>query len=167
MEVRDATPADAGAIRDVHARSIRELGTVAYTPEQVEAWAAGCESADYEGSIAALEFIVAERDGDLVGFGSLAPKPPDGYEADVDAELTGLYVDPSVARREAGSVLCDELEERARKLGAETLGLSASRNAVSFYEARGYERVREFDHEFSSRESTGVTGVIVEMKRDL
>ncbi|TYL40228.1 N-acetyltransferase [Natronococcus pandeyae] len=167
MEVRDAVPADAEAIREVHVRSIRGLGTDAYTTEQVDAWAAGCESADYERAIRDLEFLVAERDGAVVGFGSLAPEPPGRYEADVDAEITGLYVDPSVARQGVGSAIYDELERRARRSGVETLGLSASRNAVPFYEARGYERVREFEHEFSGEESTGVTGTVVEMEREL
>lgn len=170
MEIRDAAPADAEAIWAVHVRSIRELGTDAYAPEQVEAWAAGCESADYEGSIRDLEFLVTERDGrdgDVVGFGSLAPEPPGRYEADVDAEITGLYVDPSVARQGVGSAICDELERRAHRSGVETLGPSASRNAVPFYEARGYERVREFKHEFSGEDSTGVTRTVVEMKREL
>lgn len=47
------------------------------------------------------------------------------------------------------------------------LSLSASLNAVPFYKAHGYERVREQSHEFSSHESTGVTGSIVEMKKRL
>lgn len=169
MQLRDATPADAEAIREVHASAIRELGTQAYSPEQVEAWARGCESADYTSAIEAdeLEYIVAERDGDVLGFGSLKLAPPADYDATVDAEVTGVYVDPSVAREGIGTRLYTELEDRARAHGSGTLGLKASRNAVPFYEAHGYERVREHTHEFSSQESTGVTGVVVEMKKPL
>lgn len=167
MNVRDAVAADAEAIRGVHARAIRELGTAAYTSEQVEAWAAGCESADYEGAIRDLEFLVAERDDRVVGFGSLTWDSPEEYEAAVDAELTAVYVEPSGTRQGVGSAIYDELERRARRREVGVLGLSASRNAVPFYEALGYERVREYDHEFSSHESTGVTGTIVEMTREL
>jgi hypothetical protein len=47
MEIRDATPGDVEAIRNVHRPAIRELGTEAYTEEQVDAWARGCDSANY------------------------------------------------------------------------------------------------------------------------
>lgn len=41
MNVRDAVPADAEAIRTVHRDAIVELGRETYDQEQVEAWAAG------------------------------------------------------------------------------------------------------------------------------
>lgn len=181
MRIRDARPADAEAVREVHATSITELGTQAYTREQVEAWALGCESADYMAAIEAeeMEFVVADpvdpgSDGEaagpedrVVGFGSLKLAAPEGYETAADAEVTGVYVHPSVARDGVGTRIYGELEERAREAGVGTLVLGASRNAVPFYEAHGYERVRAFDHEFSAHESTGVTGTIVEMAKDL
>ncbi|MFC6826079.1 GNAT family N-acetyltransferase [Halopelagius fulvigenes] len=169
MRTRDATPADADAIRTVHYRAIEELGPRAYSREQVDAWAEGCESADYVSAIEAneREFIVAELDGEVEAFGSLKLLPPDGYEADVDAEVTGVYVHPSAVRRGVGTSVYSELERRARTHNVRTLGLSASLNAVSFYEARGYVRVREYTHEFSGHESTGVTGTVVEMKKEL
>lgn len=169
MAVRDATPADAEAVRSVHEASIRELGTQAYSREQVDAWAAGCESADYAAAIEADDttYLVAEHEGEVVGFGSLSHATPDGYEASVDAEVTGVYVHPDVARDGVGTRLYRELERRARAAGRETLGLQASRNAVPFYDAHGYERVAEHDHEFSGHEDTGVTGVVVEMRKRL
>ncbi|XVH33258.1 GNAT family N-acetyltransferase (plasmid) [Haloferacaceae archaeon DSL9] len=85
----------------------------------------------------------------------------------MDAEVTGVYVHPSVARQGVGTRIYTELERRARTHDVQTVGLSASRNAVAFYEAHGYERVREYTHAFSSHESTGVTGTVVEMKKKL
>jgi putative acetyltransferase len=169
MRIREAVPADAESIRDVHYHSIVELGTEAYSQEQVDAWAQGCDSADYTAAIEAdeVEFIVAEDDSAVVAFGSLKLAPADEYEADVDAEITGVYVHPSVARHGVGTHIYAELEQRARMHAVQMLGLSASLNAVSFYEAHGYERVREYSHEFSSHKSTGVTGMVVEMKKRL
>lgn len=169
MEIRDAAPADAEAVRGVHAASIEGLGPRAYSEEQVAAWARGCESADYTAPIESddVAFVVAEDDEDVVAFGSLQFSAPEGYLANVDAEVTGVYVHPSVAREGVGTRIYDELERRARTRDVETLGLSASRNAVPFYEEHGYERVGEHTHEFSSHESTGVTGVVVEMTKDL
>jgi putative acetyltransferase len=143
MEVREATPADADAVRRVHRASIEGLATAAYDPEQIDAWAAGCESADYAAAIGAddVEYLVAEDEGRTVGFGSLSLAPPEGYETRVDAEVTGVYVHPSVAREGVGSRIYAEPERRARERGVGTLGLEASRNAVPFYGAHGYERV--------------------------
>lgn len=77
------------------------------------------------------------------------------------------YVSPGVAREDIGSQLSTELEARARSNNIETLALSASRNAVRFYESHGDDRVREYDHEFSAHLDTGVTGTVVEMAKQL
>lgn len=169
MRVREAESSDAEAVRNVHYDSIKGLGAQAYSREQVDAWARGCESADYTAAIEAdeLEYVVAEIEGDVVAFGSLKRATPDESDADVDAEITAVYVRPTVAREGVGTRVYSELERRARTQGVQTLGLSASLNAVPFYEAHGYERVRERAHEFSSHESTGVIGVVVEMKKEL
>ncbi|SIR48886.1 putative acetyltransferase [Haladaptatus litoreus] len=169
MQIRDAMPEESDAVRRVHVESIIELGRDGYSPEQVEAWAQRCESADYSAAIGSetQEFVVAEDDRGVVGFGSLKYESPEEYEATVDAEITAVYVHPAVAREGVGSKLYSKLECRAREQGVQTLGLSASKNAVPFYEAHGCERVREFVHEFSSDDGTGVKGAVVEMKKTL
>lgn len=169
MNVRDATPADAEAVRSVHYASIIGLGSAVYDQRQVEAWASGCGSANYTAAIEAdvLDYVVADHDGVTVGFGSLKEETPDNYEADIGAEVTAVYVLPSVARKGVGTAIYTELERRAREQGVAILGLSASLPAVLFYQAHGYDRVTESNHEFSSHEETGVTGRIVEMKKEL
>ncbi len=168
MHVRDATASDAEAVREVHAASIAAFGPAAYDCEQVEAWGSGVESADYAAIDAEeFEFVVAEADGDVVAFGSLLLAAPDGYRAAVDAELTAVYVHPEAGRSGVGSTVLAALEDRAREASVESLGLASSLNAVGFYERHGYERVRERAHEFSSGESTGVEGRVVEMATEL
>lgn len=169
MELRDATPGDGDAIRQVHKRSILELGPAGYDEEQVEACAAGCDTADYSKTIASddIEMIVLEMDDAVVGFGSIKFEDNDEYEATIDTEVTGVYVHPSVHREGAGTRIYEELERRARASGADSIGLWASLNAVAFYEHHGFELVIEHTHEFSGHESTGVTGTVVEMKKEL
>ena len=169
MEIREAALADAESIREVHIESILGLGPEGYSEEQVEAWAAGCASADYAAGIESdgLWFVVAETNGEICGFGTLLFNPPENYAAAVDGEITGVYVHPVVTREGVGSAILSELEDRARKRDLWTLGLSASLNAVPFYEIHGYERIREHSHEFSAHESTDVTGAVVEMKTRL
>lgn len=167
MRVRDATPDDVPDLRAVHEAAIRELGPTGYDDDQVDAWASGVESATYDVvDDPAFEFVVAEAES-VVGFGSLRREPPDGYEADVGGEVTGVYVHPDCAGRGVGTRLLCELETRARDAGLASLGLSASLNAVAFYDARGYQRVTEHDHEFSAGEDTDVTGTVVEMVKHL
>jgi putative acetyltransferase len=171
VRIRDARPGDADAIRAVHRASILELGTEAYSEEQVRAWAAGVEAADYDVTDDDYRFVVAETGGDVVAFGSLRVRPPEGVDRlgpkasrnAVDAEVTGAYVHPEAARDGVGTAVLSTLESRAVEAGVDRLGLKASRNAVPFYEARGYERVAVHDHEFSSERSTGVYGEVVEM----
>ncbi|WP_435347538.1 GNAT family N-acetyltransferase [Haloarchaeobius sp. HRN-SO-5] len=172
MDVREATQSDVEAIRSVHEASIRGLGADAYDREQVVAWAEGVESADYsEVTDPGCYFVVAvtgeEDDDEVVAFGSVLFESPDAYESSVDAEVTAVYVHPSVARSGVGSAVLSTLEATARAAGVRTVGLTASKNAVAFYEAHGYERVTERDHEFSTSESTDVTGTVVEMRRTL
>ncbi|MFD1645664.1 GNAT family N-acetyltransferase [Haloarchaeobius litoreus] len=174
MQIRVATEDDVEAIGRVHEASIRGLGSRTYDDEQVGAWAAGVESADYSAvTDENFYFIVAEAgsaavdDHPVVGFGTLARREPDGYEADVDAEVTAVYVHPDVARGGVGTALLDDLERQARAEGFRSLGLTASTNAVPFYEAHGYERIRERRHEFSGHEGLGVEGTVVEMWKTL
>jgi len=169
MHVRDAKPADAEAVRTVHYASITGLGPESYNQRQVEAWASGCSTADYTAAINAdeLDYVVADLDSVVVGFGSLNWEVIGDYDSDVGAEVTAVYVLPSLARKGIGTELYKELEQRAHKQGVTVLGLSASLPAVPFYDAHGYNRVTEHNHEFSSHEDTDVTGHIVEMKKEL
>lgn len=169
MRVRDAEPVDAEAVRTVHYASIMGLGPEEYNRQQVEAWASGCGTADYTEAIKAdgLDYVIADRGGVVVGFGSLNWGVPDDYEADVGAEVTAVYVLPSLARNGIGTKIYTELERQAGEQNIKVLGLSASLPAVPFYEAHGYDRVTEYNHEFSSHVDTEVTGLVVEMKKVL
>ncbi|WP_323174002.1 GNAT family N-acetyltransferase [Natrialba sp. PRR66] len=169
MEVREAVPDDADAIRTTHAASITELGAESYSQEQVDAWAAGCESADYTAAIESPDhyLVVAVVDGSIRGFGSLVVAAPEEYETTADAEVTAVYVHPSVAREGVGSRIYESLERRAGERGVTALELTASQNAVAFYRSHGYERIGATRHEFSGHESTGVYGTVVEMRKEL
>jgi len=126
-------------VRSLHVAAIEAFGPEAYDDEQVAAWA----TSEDDDSLERLDdpqvyWVVAERAGDLAGFGRL----------DVDeAEVTAVYVHPDHARAGVGSALLANLEGYARGVGLTTVRLWSSRNAVGFYERAGYERVREASHE--------------------
>ena len=75
----------------------------------------------------------------------------------------GSLLNTAENRNGVGTRLYTELEAEARQRGVESLGLWASRNAVSFYEAQGYRPVTEHTIEFDD----GVEGTVVEMRKQL
>lgn len=161
--VREAVPDDGEDIRDVHLASITELGGQCYDNSQVEAWAHDRDPDKYPIESAETYFLVAERNGQIVGFGNMKPEAEDYFESTVDGEITAVYVHPSVSRQGVGTRIYTELEAEARRQHVNTLGLWASLNAVPFYEAHGYQRVTEHVHEFHG----GIKGTVVEMSKSL
>lgn len=79
--------------------------------------------------------VVAEHDGEVVGFATVLPSPGD------DAELEDLFVDPGSWRRGIGRRLPMEAERRATALGVRGLHVIANQRAVPFYEAAGFTTI--------------------------
>ena len=87
------------------------------------------------------------------------PDAGESLRTEVEAEITAIYVHPSVARNGVGSRVYAALEAEVIRQNIDSLGLWASRNAVPFYEAQGYERVADHSHEYRN----GVALTVVEM----
>lgn len=163
MNLRGASPADAEAVLAVHRRAIAERGPRAYDEAVVDAWLAGRTVDDYsfDGDDT---FLVAETaDGAVVGFGAALPERREHLVADVDGEVTALYVDPDHAGEGVGTGLLDALHDSLREQGTASVACWSSANAVGFYERHGYERVTTHRHEFAD----GVTGDVVELRSRL
>lgn len=155
MQVRPATSDDLEAIAECHTAAIRTFGPQVYDEEQVEAWV-GPEDADPDYPVDSVDhrLVVAERAGDVAGFGDLVVP---------DREVTAVYVHPEHVGEGVGTALLAHLEGRAREAGLEELQLLSSLNAVGFYERAGYERRRETTHETS----VGVDLQVVAMRKGL
>lgn len=76
--------------------------------------------------------LVAELDGEVVGFCTVLPT-----SADV-AEVDAVFIDPKTWRRGIGRMLLIEAERRAAQSGIRTLGVTSGGHAVSFYQALGF-----------------------------
>jgi putative acetyltransferase len=161
LSVRKAVTGDARRIRDVHLASIEGLAGQSYTQNQVAAWAHERDPEDYPIEFDDTRFLVAEADEEVIGFGWMKPEASAYFQTDVEGEITAIYVHPSVARHGVGSRLYAELEERAIREDVNSMGLWASRNAVKFYAAKGYEQVTEHVHEYRD----GVELTLVEMEK--
>ena len=157
--VRPAREADTEPLRETHVAAIEAFGPEAYEERAVAAWADRGDDHSLEGlDDPDTDWVVAERDpgpdsrdtdanadtSPVAGFGRL-----DVTEAEAEGEVIAVYVHPDHARSGVGSAILASLEgyARGRKLGE--LTLTASLNAVGFYERVGYERVREVTHETS------------------
>ena len=134
LTIRRGRQEDKEAIWRVHRRAVSETCASHYPPEVIEIWAGRLRPEKYAEAIDRYEFFVAEEGGEIVGFGEL------GQET---GEVQGLYVSPSVKGRGVGRRLLRKLEERARAHGLKSLSLTASLNAVAFYERAGFEAVEE------------------------
>lgn len=161
VSVREAIVGDAQRIRDIHRASITGLGSRSYTQEQVKAWAHDRDPNEYPIGSDETYFLVAEHEGKVIGFGWMKPEAGEYFQTDVEGEITAIYIHPSVARRGVGSRIYDELEAHAVQNNIHSLGLWASRNAVPFYEAKGYAHVQDHVHEYHD----GIDLTLVEMEK--
>jgi GNAT superfamily N-acetyltransferase len=140
VTVRDATTDDVFAIREVaretwHAAYDDVIGADA-VDEQVDEWYApdvvesGVEREDWP-------YLVAERDGRVVGYANGGPSD----DGPADAVLAAIYVRPSDWGSGTGSALLVALHERLRDLGCGSVWLAVladNDRALSFYERHDY-----------------------------
>ncbi|HEX8457037.1 MAG TPA: GNAT family N-acetyltransferase [Pyrinomonadaceae bacterium] len=153
LNIRRARRADCRSIAGVHAAAISAIDTTFYTAEEIRAWAVPKQPESYEASIDSKEFFVAEEDdGVIVGFGVLNQE---------SAEVEAVYVSPVAERRGVGLGMLRTLEERARAYRLRMLRLSASLNAVPFYERAGYAAHEEAKH----RLATGIEIACIRMTK--
>ena len=87
--VRTARERDLPAVADLHVAAIEAFGPEAYDYEAVEAWAATDDQPAERYDLSAGHWVVAERGGDVAGFGHLDPDA---------AEVVAVYVHPDHAR---------------------------------------------------------------------
>jgi putative acetyltransferase len=131
VTIRPAVEGDGPGICTVHVRAIRETCARAYSAEQVTAWSGLLSPDSYRAVIRERVVVVATEGGAVVGFGQLDPE---------GGEVDAVYVLPERQGEGIGRELLEHLEEAARARALPVLHLSATLNAVSFYERAGYLR---------------------------
>ena len=129
MQVRDYQPADAAGLAELYVRSVKGLGALRYSPEQVEVWAGLAPSPErLEALMADGRFrLVAEDAGRLAAFIDVTP----------EGLVHFFYADPEAAKGAADTVY-QAAEARARAAGMTRLTAEASDLARGFFLRRGY-----------------------------
>ena len=173
--IRPAAPADIDPLRVLQATAMRTLGAGYYTPAQVEAAVRYVCVPDRE-LIEDGTYLVAERDGRLVGCGgwSLRRKAYAGpADSETDAEsldprteptrIRAMFTAPEVARQGVGRAILAVAENAARAAGFSRARLGATLSGEAFYRRSGYV---EIDRETASLPD-GTAIAVVLMEKDL
>ncbi len=137
LAIRPVTAADVEPIAALQEASIMRLGIAAYGLTKARAWA----RVGHEFKHVLLEdgqFFVAEQAGLRLGVGGWSP---DGLEPGL-AWIRYLFVHPDHVRRGIGRRLVEAAEAAAASAGRPRFEVWSSLNAVRFYQALGYRRVR-------------------------
>src|SRR5262245_44867869 len=125
---------DHSAVRHLHARSMRSQSGDALSDAEIAAFKAFVGSPAYSDCLLAEEVYGAFVDGQLVGTAGWHLNGDDGRTA----RISSVFVDPLFGRLGIGRRLLAEVEARAYQSGFAQLGISATINAVPFFEKLGY-----------------------------
>jgi len=132
--LRRATEAELAALWSLRTRAVRIGCASHYPPDVIATWAAAPPPATLPLLVRAGGGIVAEEEGAVLGYAVL--------DADT-GEIDAVFVEPSRQGCGIGQALLQTLEAMAREQGLDLLFLSASLNAVAFYERAGFRALRE------------------------
>ena len=132
MYVRQFHISDSGIVQGLIHRTIKVAYAPIYPPRAVQFF----KDFHIETKIIERhekgEVLVVQRDGELIGTGSL-----------VGIDIVGVFVHPEFQRQGLGKYLMQELEKKAVFNGISEVMLSISLPSRSFYESLGYKITEE------------------------
>ena len=88
--------------------------------------------------------LVAQRDGVIVGFAAVLPRP------DGNAELDALFVEPGLWKQGVGRLLVDHCADLARRRASQILHVIGNPHAEGFYHACGFQTTGVIETRFGS-----------------
>lgn len=134
IHIRSYSPLDLEATAELYFDSVRRGTTAHYTSEQREAWAPAIpELAGWRDRMSGLKTWIAEADGRIIGFMSLAP----------NGHLDLAFVHPDWIGKGVAAQLYRHLDAYARQSGLSVLTAEASLLARPFFERRGWQVLAE------------------------
>jgi GNAT superfamily N-acetyltransferase len=143
--IRPAGPADAAALRDMQALSLRVLGAGYYAPAVIDAYIAEVGTLD-DHLLRDGRYLVATRGSAIVGCGGWSTQPAaysglvseTGAGGGDPATIRALYVHPSATRRGIAGRIMAATEADMAASGYRQAGMLATLSGLSFYRRLGY-----------------------------
>ncbi len=134
--VRKAEARDSRDMYEAHQRSIREICSNEYTPEQIHAWA-GFEYSPthWPETIQKDSVWVIEINGKAHGFGHFTQQNM------IEGEVSGLYFSPDAKGLGAGRIIIEKMLNFAKERGLEKVKLSSTKTSKNFYKRMGFVEV--------------------------
>lgn len=117
VRIRDATTSDAVDIADVHTRAILAIDRRFYNDSEITAWSWRLNpkrEQRFSESLKESVFLVAEEEGQILGFAQLVP---------AEREVRAVYVLPEAGGRGIGGALLDRIEITALEMGIQAVEL--------------------------------------------
>lgn len=134
MHIRRYSPGDISEITQLFYNTVHTVNLSDYSPTEVDAWAPkNIDKAEWHRRLSENFTIVAEQDGIVVGFASLA------YNGYFDM----LYVHKDYQRQGIAAALTDIIENEAVLNGISELTADVSITAKPFFEKKGFEVIRK------------------------
>lgn len=128
--LRPARTGDGAAVFEVTRLSVRALARDHYPAEQIEGWMGARTPHYYEQLIAQGRVVVAELEGEIVGFVDAEP-----------GEVTRLFILERVAGYGLGKRLLAIGVENARRDHEGPIRIESTINAEGFYRSQGFRPV--------------------------
>ncbi len=157
ITVRRTTDSDARDLLMVHFDAVRNIASADYPEEITTQWSRRVDQGrivEFLGNPDNEIRLVAEVNGEIVGFGAIVPETE---------ELRACYVSSKAKRRRVGTALVTAIEKIAREKGCEYLWLDSSVTAEKFYLSCGYRIVERGKHVLRD----DITMDCIAMRKDL
>jgi GNAT superfamily N-acetyltransferase len=133
LSMRPACEPDMAALWTLRTAAVRHSCASHYAPDVIDAWCAAAPPNTMNALLTAGGALVVDEAGCARGYAILNI---------ATGEIDALFVDPAHQGRGIARSLMSSLEDIARHHGLAQLHLSASLNAVQFYERAGFGAVR-------------------------
>ncbi len=154
IELKPGSIPEIPLLWSLRTRAVRHLCASHYSPEQIEVWSESPPPESYLRLLATRCAVVAEENGQLLGYGILDRQ---------SGEVVGLFVEPAQVGKGIGKRLMKGLEAIAAEEHFSRLHLYAPLNAADFFRTMGFVAIRDEAYQHP----TGITLRSLYMERVL
>ena len=131
--IREAVLSDKEAVNKAHVRSIREVCSKDYTPEQIAAWSDVIyDDQIWQNTVLKDRCYVVEKDSEVLGFCHA------GVRDESRGIIIGLYLVPEAIGKGLGRKLFDQAMDYLNEQKVIKVTVQGTKTARPFYEAVGF-----------------------------